>query len=241
MTFVPDKIFVVGSGGTGGLLIPPLARLIEYHSCFSDDNRPAVLVIDGDGFEEKNQTRQFLRPDDIGKNKSLAMSDFCYELGLKCVEHYPFYIDKDKFMELLAESDCPMVVSCVDNDATRKVMIDSINDMFGGSSDYFFVTPGNSSGVEDVKGQVLWYGEINGQKYGIDPSLLYSNLTNPEDYVPVAGTCSANTPSRPQLISANFMAASVTLNVIQNLLDKMLDPKKSSFFFDLRSFETSNS
>jgi hypothetical protein len=144
-------------------------------------------------------------------------------------------------MELLSESDCPLVVSCVDNDATRKSMIDCINDMFGGSSDYFFVTPGNSSGVEDVKGQVLWYGEIDGQKYGIDPSLLYSNLTNPQDYVPVAGTCSENTPSRPQLISANFWAASVTLSVIQNLLDNMLDPKKSSFFFDLRSFETSNS
>jgi hypothetical protein len=240
MPFIPDKIFVVGSGGTGGHLIPSLARLVNYHKNFTD-SCPEILIIDGDDFEGRNQTRQFLRPSDIGKNKAIAMYEHCKSLGLNNVSYHSSYIDKKMITQMFGECDQPLVVSCVDNDATRKAMIDSINELFGGSSDYFFISPGNSDGVDEVKGQVLWYGEINEQKYGIDPSLLYGNLSNPDDFIPVAGTCSANTPSRPQLIAANFMAAAATLNVIQNLLDDMLDPIKSSFFFDLRSFETTNS
>lgn len=240
MNFVPDGVIVVGSGGTGGHLIPALARLVSYHSVF-DNSPPNVVIIDGDEFEEKNQTRQIVSSSDLGKNKAEAMADFCRYQGLKNVESMGEYITQSSFECVLSQYDNPLVISCVDNDATRKAMIDALNKVFKSSGDFFFISPGNSDGVEEVKGQTIWYGRINDTKYGIDPSLLYENISNPMDVIPRTGTCSANAPSRPQLISANFMAAATTLSVIQNLLDNFLESNKSSFFFNLRTLQTTHS
>jgi hypothetical protein len=241
MSFVPDSVIVVGSGGIGGHLIPALSRLISYHSAFEGDSAPEVVIVDGDEFEEKNITRQIVSPSDLGKNKAEAMTYFCKYQGLTNVRHIPDYINQEDFERILMECDAPLVISSVDNDATRKAMIDALNKVFSSSGDFFFISPGNSDGVEEVKGQVIWYGRIDDQKYGIDPSLLYDNLQNPLDAIPRSGTCSANAPSQPQLISANFMAASGTLTIVQNLLDNLLSPKSSSFFFNLRTLQTSYS
>ena len=240
MKFIPDSVIVVGSGGIGGHLIPALSRLISYHSTFNDST-PNVVIIDGDEFEEHNRTRQIVSPSDLGKNKAEAMSYFCKYQGLTNVEYISDYIDKKEFEKILMQYDSPLIISSVDNDATRKDMIDAINNVFSTNGDFFFISPGNSDGTEEVRGQVIWYGRIDDQKYGIDPSILYGNLQNPMDVIPRSGTCSANAPSRPQLISANFMAAAGTLTVVQNLLDNFVQPKNSSFFFNLRTMQTTYS
>ena len=234
MTFIPDSVIVVGSGGTGGHLIPALARLVSYHSIF-EDSTPTVTIIDGDEFEERNQTRQIVSPSDYGKNKAEAMTYFCKYQGLTNVEHIPEFINQERFEEILMNCETPLIVSCVDNDATRRAMIDAIKNV---CDDFFFFSPGNSDGTENVKGQTIWFGRIEEEDYGIDPTILYENLQNPMDVIPRAGTCSANAPSRPQLISANFMAAATTLSMVQNLLDNMMKPNTSGFFFNLRTMQT---
>ena len=67
MTFAPDKTFVIGSGGSGGHLIPALARLISYHS---NTQETTLTVVDGDAYEEKNMTRQIVAPNHVGLNKA---------------------------------------------------------------------------------------------------------------------------------------------------------------------------
>jgi hypothetical protein len=130
-----------------------------------------------------------------------------------------------------------LIVCSVDNDATRKDIIDSIS--FACKGDYFFITPGNSDGTETVKGQSLWFGSVGGVAYGLNPALAYANIENPEDSVPQKGSCALHAPSRPQLISANFMAASITLAAIQNILDGLLKSTYSGMFFNLRTLVTS--
>lgn len=240
MSFIPDSVIVVGSGGIGGHLIPALARLVSYHSTF-EDSTPNVVIIDGDEFEEHNRTRQIVSPSDLGKNKAEAMTYFCKYQGLANVEHIPDYITQKEFERILMQYDSPLIISSVDNDATRKAMIDALNSVFSSDGNFFFISPGNSDGTEEVRGQVIWYGRIDDEKYGIDPSVLYENLQNPMDVIPRSGTCSASAPSRPQLISANFMAAAGTLTIVQNLLDNFLKPKTSSFFFNLRTMQTTHS
>jgi hypothetical protein len=237
MTFSPDKTFVVGSGGSGGHLVPALARLLAYHT---NTQGSTLTVIDGDEYEEKNMTRQIVAPNHVGLNKADAMRDFCMYQGLSNVESKPQFITANTFMPMLRNSESPLIVACVDNDATRLALIKAIETTCN-EKDFFFITPGNSDGVEEVKGQTLWYGRINGVNVGCNPSLVYPNIENPQDSIPKEGSCALHAPSRPQLIAANFMAASITLMVVQNLLDGMLDPTNSSMFFNLRSLKTTAS
>ena len=234
MTFSPDYVFVIGVGGTGGHLAAPLARLIAYHQ---NTQNTKVVFIDGDEFEDKNTTRQLVGPSQVGLNKARSMVDFCAYQGLTNVDYKDNFVSASTFIPLLRRSNCPLVVCSVDNDATRLAIITSMKATCKG--DYMFITPGNSDGVEDVKGQVLWFGVVNGENVGCNPANIYPNIERPQDSIPREGSCALNAPSRPQLISANFLAASLTLTVIQNFLDGFIDPTQSSMFFNLRNMKTS--
>jgi hypothetical protein len=235
MAFTPDSVFVIGVGGTGGYISSPLARLVAYHPATKDSN---VVFIDGDEFEEKNQTRQLVGPSQIGMNKARAMVDFCYYQGLENVECKEDFISMTSFIPMLNRSKTPMVICSVDNDATRNDVIKAI-DSSCKDKDFFFITPGNSDGTEEVRGQTVWYGKVDGQSYGVNPTLAYPNIDNPEDSIPRKGSCALNAPSRPQILTANFMAAAITLTTIQNLLDEILNPQQSGMFFNLRTQVTS--
>ena len=235
MNFNPDTVFIIGVGGTGGYLAAPIARLVAYHQATQDAK---VVFIDGDEFEEHNATRQIVGPSQIGLNKAKAMVDFCSFQGLNNVECKEDFISMTSFIPLLNQSRTPLIICSVDNDATRHDVIAAI-EMACKEKDFFFITPGNSDGTEDVKGQTLWFGRCNGESVGMDPTLVYPNIKEPIDSVPHKGSCALNAPSRPQLISANFMAAAITLTVIQNFLDGMLDHKKSGMFFNGRTLITS--
>lgn len=235
MTFSPDYVFVIGVGGTGGHLAAPLARLIAYHQ---NTQNTKVVFIDGDEFEEKNTTRQLVGPSQVGLNKARSMVDFCSYQGLMDnIEFNESFISASTFIPMLRRSESPLIVCSVDNDATRLAIIKSIETACKG--DYVFITPGNSDGIEDVRGQVLWYGVIDGVKVGCNPADVYPNIENPQDSIPSQGSCALNAPSRPQLISANFLAASLTLMVIQNFLDGYVEPNQSSMFFNIRNLKTS--
>lgn len=230
-----SDFFVIGVGGTGGHLAAPLARLVAYHPNTQGAN---VTFIDGDSFESSNLNRQIVGESQIDMNKAVAMRDFCSYQGLQDIDVKDDFISYSTFIPLIRNSDFPVVVCTVDNDATRKAIIDAIN-ATRSDKDFFYITPGNSDGTDDVRGQALWWGRVNGISVGMNPTVAYPNIENPQDSIPHSGSCALHAPSRPQLIAANFFAASMTLMVIQNLLDGTLDPTQSSMFFNLRNLKTS--
>lgn len=236
MNFTPDVVFVIGVGGTGGHLAAPLARLVAYHP---NTQNAKIIFIDGDEFEEKNITRQLVGEAQVGLNKARAMVDFCAYQGLMNTECKEDFISASTFVPMLRRASSPMIVCCVDNDATRLAILKSIQSTCEG--DFFFISPGNSDGTETVKGQTLYWGRVDGSNVGVNPADVYPNIENPQDSIPHKGSCALNAPSRPQLIAANFFAASITLAVIQNLLDGVLNPQSSSMFFNLRTLQTSAS
>jgi hypothetical protein len=232
-----NRTIVIGAGGTGGWLIPQLARLLAYH-----DNASAWLtVVDGDKFEDHNQGRQLCGKQQLGQNKAEAMTQLCFSQGLSEVDMVQSYVARPGIVQLLNAQARPtastLLVLAVDNDATRLAAIEACNLCKG---DFFFISPGNS-GANDpeaaIKGQVLWYGRLDGVDYGLNPALAFPNIEHPQDAIPREGSCAAQAPSAPQLLSANAMAASLTLAVIQNLLDGALDPAHSSVFFNGRTFK----
>jgi hypothetical protein len=234
MSFTPDTVFIIGVGGTGGFLAPALTRLVSYHP--SSENAK-VIFIDGDEFEDRNMTRQIVGPAQVGLNKARAMVDLCNYQGLTNVECVEDFISMGSFAPLINMSNCPLVVCSVDNDATR---LDIINTLISScrSKDFLFITPGNSDGAEFVRGQTLWFGCVDGNNIGLNPALVYSNIEKPEDSIPKKGSCALLAPSRPQLISANVMAAAITLSVIQNILDDTAVANHSGMFFDIRKLST---
>jgi hypothetical protein len=234
MTFNPDFVFVIGVGGTGGHLAAPLARLVAYHP---NTQGAKTIFIDGDEFEEKNATRQLVGESQIGMNKARAMVDFCAYQGLiNNIECKEDFISLSTFTPMLRRATSPMIVCCVDNDATRLAIIKSIQNTCEG--DFFFISPGNSDGTETVKGQTLYWGRVGGENVGINPAEVYPNIERPQDSIPQKGSCALAAPSHPQLISINFFCAAATLAFIQNLLDGELNPKQSAMFFNLRNMKT---
>lgn len=231
-----DKIFVIGTGGTGGYLIPPLVKTLNFHPSTKDG---LIYIIDGDEFEERNLTRQMMTPSHVGQNKAEAMVEMCEAMGFNNTISVPEYIDTQGIIPYLNESERPLVIVAVDNAASRHAVITAIELECGEDKDFFFITPGNSDGLEEVRGQALWFGRINGNAFGMNPKLGYEEIRNPQDQIPTAGSCARLQESRPQLIAANFAAASHTLNVIQDLLDEKLDPSSSSIYFNVRNLKTS--
>lgn len=229
------RTLVIGAGGTGGQLIPSLARLLEYHP----NATGVVKIADGDVFEEKNQTRQLCGPDQLGRNKAEVLAEQCQAMGLDTVDAIPEYLDKPALRRLLLKGSLPMVISTVDNDATRKAVIDVLGER---SEDWIHVTTGNaddSDGQARISSSTHWHGVLDGKPFGLNPALLFDNIASPSDAIPVHGTCANHAPSAPQLISANALSAAMALLVIQNLLDGRLDPATNSAFANGRSFKLS--
>jgi len=227
-----DHTLVIGAGGSGGQLIPSLARLLAYHP----NARASLTVADGDAFEEHNQTRQLCGPSQLGRNKAEAMAELCAAQGLDFVQACPRFLDANGLRQQLKPAGCLLVVSTVDNDATRKVVIDVLSERSG---DWFHCTTGNSSAEQDARitTSTHWHGVVDGEAVGLSPALLFPNIAEPSDVIPKQGSCALLAPSAPQLLSANVLSATMTLLVIQNLLDGKLSPHSNSLFANGRAFK----
>jgi hypothetical protein len=232
-----SRTLILGAGGTGGHLIPPLARLLRFHPN-AGFNHP-ITVVDGDQFDEHNRERQHIGPGQIGLNKATWIAQLCAQQGLEIGAHDAF-ADKPLLRRLIRADACTLLlVATVDNDATRAACIEVLLES---GRDFFFITPGNSSADDPaaaIKGQVLWFGKDGDTSYGINPALVYPNIEVPQDAIPREGSCANQAPSAPQLLSANALAAAHTLAVIQNLLDDALPQACSGVFFNGRNFKTS--
>ena len=232
-----SSTLVIGAGGTGGHLIPLLARLLTYHPAASGP----ITIYDGDAFEPHNAERQPCSIEAAGLPKAEWMRQLCAQQGLE-VQAQASYVNSSTLRRFLRQADgTPLIIASVDNDATRKMCLDILEEA---GSDFFFVTPGNA-GADDplqaIRGNVLWYGRVAGQTYGINPALVFPNIETPQDAIPRDGGCMLQQASSPQLVTANALAATLTLAVVQNILDDQLPQGGSSVFFNGRSFTLSAS
>jgi hypothetical protein len=208
-------VFVVGVGGTGSHLIGPLVQLMKFHP----DGTNEFTLIDGDIYEESNSTRQVFAANDLGKNKAAATVERLRErYGMETIKAIPQFIDKEKFSKLLeatvGKDDNFLVVPCVDNHATRKAILDALEE--GEYKNFVWISPGNSFD----KGMVVLHIKEDGEPLTVPPTAKYKHLAEPEDVIPSAEGCEAHINSSPQLIIANFLAAGATLISISNMLDE---------------------
>lgn len=105
------KILICGVGGIGSFIVRELNRLVLNGQIDIDDFN--VTITDMDSVELKNIKYQLFDKTDIFKNKAEVLGDrFCF--------HYK----KDKIKTADQFKDYDLIVSAVDNSATRKLIYD---------------------------------------------------------------------------------------------------------------------
>lgn len=117
MDMIKYVFIIVGAGGTGSLLARDLPKLLI-------DTDHKMLVVDGDQVEKKNMKRQSYQEHDIGEYKSIALSSKINTFYDTRCEAMGIYLTKDEIYEYCENNIeyIPVIVGCVDNDATRKIL-----------------------------------------------------------------------------------------------------------------------
>lgn len=113
---------VIGVGGTGSLLARDLVKL-----CIGTDNK--ICLVDGDVVERKNMLRQSYQEHDIGENKAVALCNKINTLyNVKC-DAVNKYLIKNELDTYISQNYgfVPVLIGCVDNDATRKILEEIFN------------------------------------------------------------------------------------------------------------------
>lgn len=110
---------IVGVGGTGSLLARDLPKLLI-------DTPHKMLLVDGDQVEEKNMKRQSYQTQDVGEYKAVALSSKINTFYDTHCEAMGRYLVKDEIYQYCMDNFeySPVIIGCVDNDATRKILED---------------------------------------------------------------------------------------------------------------------
>ena len=197
------SVLIVGAGGIGSNLFEALCLLLLYHP----SGTPTIRIADGDIFEEKNLARQLFPVEYVGENKARVLAQKMWD-RIPSISYYDQYINNSNVSEVFAYLPDPiLVIMCVDNDATRRLLLDYLAEY---KQDYHWISAAN--GLSAVS---CHYFTPDGTY--AHPLERYSNLREPTDRVP--GGCGEIIQSHPQIIGANFMAASSALSMVTNLLD----------------------
>ncbi len=168
----------------------------------------------------KNQVRQLARKQDNGKNKAkAAVERLDFAPNLTAI---PSYLNEDRFREVfnslkLNPTDIFLMVLAVDNDRTRQALIKTLDEVH---QSYVIINPGN---LYDTS-MCSCFIKIEGRSRMTTLEGRYNNIANPSDEIP--GGCGEQTPSTPQLITANMSAACMSLMTLSNILDDQPIPEE---------------
>ncbi|MFZ5448476.1 MAG: ThiF family adenylyltransferase [Thermodesulfobacteriota bacterium] len=190
------EIKAIGIGGIGCALLPFLCRYLQY-----SEIRARLTLIDGDGFERSNASRQaFSRLGNKAEVKSLELAREFEGLSFRAV---PEYVTEANVGRLIGTGE--VVFLMVDNHASRNLVSRHAATL----SDFTLISGGND--YED--GNVQVYLRRGGQD--LTPSLhrYHPEIATPQDRNPAVMSCEElMAAGAPQLLFANLMVASLMLN-----------------------------
>ena len=109
-----NNIVVVGLGGIGSWLVPPLARFLNVKQFKGE-----ITLVDGDKFSENNLERQSAKVEDIGHSKAEAVAEKLAMPGLR-VRTASVYLTAENIAELIKENS--LVIMAVDNHPARALV-----------------------------------------------------------------------------------------------------------------------
>lgn len=213
------SIKIIGLGGIGGWLVEPLC----LHLSHSKDNYDLTLI-DGDKFELKNLSRQRFSS---FENKAAVVAEklkTSYSANNIQFNSKGIYLNQDNVVRHIREGD--VVMLCVDNHATRKVVSDRCEEL----NNVTLISGGNDL----TDGNVIYYSRKDGVETGKPPTKLFKEIANPVDHVPGTTTgCDVLVESEPQLVFANNTAATLMLNTFYMHEENKVD--FDQVYFDIKT------
>ena len=211
-TFTPETmtehrlaVKVIGVGGTGCCLLPPLCRLLNYGSNAYSFPEVELSLIDGDQYEERDRDRQTFR--ELGNKAEVAARAIGREFSALKVTAHPVFLDKTNARLFLQEGDIAFL--CVNNHRTRR----TVSRHCEGSLKNVVVISG---GMDYTTGSIQVFIRKDGENL-TDPldSKFHPEIANAVDEYPTDAK-SAKAATRPQLLITNNMAAAVMLNAFHD-------------------------
>lgn len=226
---------MVGTGATGSWLLSMLTQLLANLS----GQGHTLTIIDGDVIEDKNLINQHYIKKDVGKFKAEVLCDRYSKVYSNLeISYLPEYIkNKERLISLLETNKSnvtSMLVSCVDNNASRKIM----HEVFK-SKDLvqrlIYVDSGNSIGddrigqivvgykdydfVQDTSGGTNCYKTKKISKVILSPVAdVFPEILKSRDKIDKVLSCSYHSQEAPQNIGTNIMAATLLFNILNNII-----------------------
>jgi molybdopterin/thiamine biosynthesis adenylyltransferase len=242
--YMPKNIIVVGAGGTGGYLIPNLARQVSLQNKLrAVEGVPAhqLTIIEADEVELKNLTRQNFIERDVTKNKGQVMAErYGAAFGLT-INYVPEYVQSREQLDTIIRqieqtsgtSMTTVIVDCVDNNKTRMILEETARNIADQRTRACFLL---SSGNEEWAGQVVcsylprrsgrddWkvrnVRKNQGPKEFRTPLLtdMFPEVRNADDKLPTEMSCAERAVSAPQQILTNMVSANLLFTFLNTIL-----------------------
>lgn len=224
----PNRAVIIGCGGIGSHLWDFIAQEMwarselnktpNYQYSMQQVVKNFVLV-DNDAVESKNLFRQSFFPEHVGMSKAEAMASK-YSRALTAhdikVESKKVWVDEKT--DFFQSGD--IILLCVDNHATRKMVNDCIHPSRGTVSlnNTILVNGGNTDTTVTVQVMAVTANKI------ATASLehMHPDISNPDDKHPRDVSCMDREASvkDPQLFRANLMAATQMFQIFMNALER---------------------
>jgi len=229
------NVVVVGSGATGSQLLPFLTQLM------ANINGHAIKIVDGDIFEKKNSVNQKCTHLDENKPKASVLCSrykrVYPDLNISYVEAY--IKSKEQLIKYLKKeisynkSYVPILIGCVDNNATRKIF----NEVFEELESLIYIDSGNGThnrvgqtvvgykkrvknkpSVEEAESEYANYEEFSG-KVILPPAVsVFPDILADDETIEKALSCGAVVDQYPQNIATNVLASTNLFLTMTNIL-----------------------
>lgn len=256
-------IVQIGTGGTGGYLVQHIAQLLG-----TSKQKAAYLIADPDTIEPKNLGNQLFLENEVGLKKAdVLASRYSAAYGLDIGSYSDSFVEDAKQLRSSFSTEymdtninhsntliLPIVIGCVDNNFSRKVMyeffkttrsiyIDSGNESVTVPSDWR--TRPKTQWTEDElnaykesgwSGQVVTGVNLNLFKQECVAEAFPDVLEDDDEVRPSELSCTELSASDPQRLIVNRFAALAITNILTQIVEERTISSAITFFHARRGY-----
>lgn len=211
------KILLIGVGATGSQLTPFLCQMLNNYTNINTD----LLFIDEDIISKKNLKNQKFMKEEVGEFKSRILAErykLVYpDLNVKYIDKYITSKGAltnlvEKLSSKIADEDLFIILGCVDNIASRKVL----NEFFN-STDKNLIYIDSGNGTDIREGQVVVGVKLNNRVLQEPVGALYNEILTDTSGFKELYSCGEVLDKNPQNIATNVLAATTIFTILNEL------------------------